>query len=151
MARSTVRVEGLRELDRALRKLPEATSKSILRKVLVEVAKPMAADMEAMAPRADGDLQAGIGYGTRLTKRQAALHRKMFKDDRAAVELFVGAGGHPQAVQQEFGNANHPAQPFVRPVWDGHKSTLVDDISKDLWTRIDKAARRLARKASRGK
>ena len=48
---------------------------------------------EAKAPVLTGALKISIGTGTKLTRRQAQQHRKMFKDDRASVEMFVGAGG----------------------------------------------------------
>lgn len=151
--KTTFKVEGLREIDAALAELPKATAKNVLRRVGRQALEPLAADMAAKAPDdpATGgmDLKRSIGVGTRLTKRQAALHRKMFKSDKASVELFAGAGGVPQATQQEFGNERHGPQPFARPAWDANKGVMLDTIKTGLWTEIDKAAKRLARKAAR--
>lgn len=148
-----VRVEGLRELDRALAELPKATGKNVLRRVLRKVGEPMAADMKAKAPDDPGtggnDLRSSIGVGTRLSKRQAKLHRKMFKNDRASVEMFVGAGPVPHAHLQEFGTAHHGPQPFARPSWDAGKGRALETVKTELATEIDKAAKRLARKAAR--
>ncbi len=147
--KTTVKIDGLRELDSALADLPRATGKNVLRRTLRKVAEPMAAQMKALAPVDEGDLRDGIGVGTRLTRRQRSLHRKMFKDDKASVEMFVGAGGHPQAHLREFGGDGNPPQPFGRPTWDQHKGQLVDKIGSEMMTEIDKAAKRLARKTAR--
>lgn len=147
--KTTFHIEGLRDCDRALGELPKATRKNVLRRVLRKRAAPMAGTMKALAPVDKSDLKDGIGVGTRLTRRQASLHRKMFKDDRASVEMFVGAGGHPQAHLREWGSDGHPPHPFARPAWDAHQRPILEGIKDDLWREIDMAARRLARKAAR--
>lgn len=151
--KTTVRIDGLRELEQALSELPRATGKNVLRRVLRKAAEPMAADMKARAPDDPNtggmDLKNSIGIGSRLSKRQASIHRKMFRDDKASVEIFVGAGPVPHAHLQEFGTAHHGPQPFARPAWDGHQKSILESIKTDLGTEIDKAAKRLARKAAR--
>lgn len=149
MAKTTVHVEGLRELDAALGELPKATGKNVLRRVLRKAAQPIADQAQAKAPIQTGALQISIGVGTKLTRRQSRLHRKMFRDDKASVEMFVGAGGLAQATQQEFGNENHGPQPFMRPAWDGNKDRALEIIKSDLGEEIMKAAKRLAKKQAR--
>jgi HK97 gp10 family phage protein len=144
-----VRVEGLRELEAALKELPKATGKRVLRNSLRKAAEPIARDAAARAPVDDGTLRDSIGVGTRLTKRQAGLHRKMFRDDRASVEMFVGAGGLAQATQMEFGNFKDSPQPYMRPAWDGNKMQALETIKTELWNEIQKAAARHARKMAR--
>lgn len=151
--KTTFKVEGLKELDAALAELPRATGKNVLRRVARKSLEPLAADMKARAPddpKTGGmDLKNSIGVGTRLTKRQAKLHRKMFRDDKASVEAFAGAGNVPHAHLQEFGAAHHGPQPFARPAYDAWKGTAVPNIATDLAAEIDKAAKRLQRKAAR--
>lgn len=148
-----VRIDGLKELDRALGELPKATGKNVLRRVLRKRAEPIAEDMRAKAPddpRTSGnDLRGSIGVGTKLSKRQAKLHRKMFKNDKASVEMFVGAGPVPHAHLQEFGTSRHGPQAFARPAWDAGKGPLLEGLKDDLWQEIQKAAQRLARKTAR--
>jgi len=146
-----VKVTGLREVEKALADLPKSTGKNVLRRVLKKRAQPTADAMSAGAPRLSGQLSDSAAVGTKLTKRQASLHRKMFKSDKAAVEMFVGMGGLAQATQQEFGNEHHGPQPFARPAWDATKGAMLDGIADDLWTEINKAAARLAKKAAKGK
>lgn len=144
-----VKVEGLRELDDALAELPKVTAKNTLRRTARKVAQPMADDMRSRAPAREGALRNSIGVGTKLTRRQQSQHRKMFKDDRAAVEVFIGAGGLPQAITQEFGTFFHAPQSFARPAWDAGKDTMLASIKTELWTEISKAAQRNARKMAR--
>jgi HK97 gp10 family phage protein len=149
----TVKIEGLRELDAALAELPKSTGKAVLRRVLKARAEPIASAMRGMAPddpaTGGNDLRSSIGVGTKLSRRQAGLHRKMFRDDKASVEMFVGAGPVPHAHLQEFGTSRHGPQAFARPAWDSGKGAILDGIAEDLWSEISKSAARLARKAAR--
>lgn len=151
MAKTTVSIDGLRELDAALGQLPKATGKAVLRRTLKKAGQPIANDAEAKAPRLTGALQISIGVGTKLTRRQSKLHRKMFKDDKASAEVFVGAGGLAQATQTEFGNSHQAAEPYMRPAWDGNKDQALEIIKSELGAEIMKAAQRLAKRAARGK
>ena len=147
----TVKVEGLRELDRALGQLPKSTGKAVLRRTLTKAGQPIADAAEAKVPVLTGALQISIGVGTKLTRRQSKLHRKLFKSDKASAEVFVGAGGLAQATQVEFGNEHQAAEPYMRPAWDGNKDKALDIIATELGAEIMKAAQRLAKKAARGK
>ena len=153
MAREAVKIEGLRELEAALADLPKATGKNVLKRVLLNRGQPIADAMRSMAPddpaTGGNDLRSSIAVGTKLSSRQAGLHRKMFKDDKAAVEVFVGAGPLPQAHLQEFGTVHHGPQPFARPAWDEGQSAVLDGIAADLWAEIEKAAKRLAKKRAK--
>lgn len=52
----TVKIEGLSELKAALEELPKATTKSVMRKVLIARAKPIAEAAKALAPVRQGAL-----------------------------------------------------------------------------------------------
>lgn len=138
------RVEGLSELEEALKELPKATGKNVLRRVLLKAGQPIADAAAARAPRFKGKLQMSIGTGTKLSRRQKKMHVA-----ESTVEVFVGAGALVQAITQEFGTVNHPAQPFMRPAWDGGKNNAFASLRDDLEAEIEKARARLARKAAR--
>jgi hypothetical protein len=109
--------------------------------------------MHDLAPRGDtasDDLADSITIGTKLSKRQAGLHRKMFRDDRAAVEMFVGPGPDSAAWNQEFGNVNHGPQPFARPAFDAEAQPTLDRLGPILWAEIHKSFQRAAAKAAKG-
>lgn len=149
-----VKIEGLRELEAALSQLPKATGKNVLRRVLKARAEPMARMAASIAPDDPGtsgarDLASSIAVSTKLSPRQRRQHRKMFRNDKASVEMFVGAGPLPHPHLQEFGTSKMGAQPFMRPSWDASKGPMLEGLKDDLWSEIAKAAARLAKKAAK--
>lgn len=142
--RPTFKIDGLRELQAGLAELKKPTQTNVLKRALMKAGAPVERDAETRAPELRGHLRRGIGIGTKLTRRQKALHRKESK-----VEVHIGAGGHPQAHLQEFGTAHHAPQPFMRPAWDNNKMRVLHSIRNDLATEIEKARQRAARKAAR--
>src|SRR5690625_171258 len=121
-----VRVLGLSQLEHGLSELPRATGKSVLRRVLRQRGEPIAERARNLAPVDEGVLKDSIGISTKLSRSQRRKRRK-----RAAVEMFVGPGGHPQAITQEFGTFFHPPQPFMRPAWAAEKGSILEDLSGD--------------------
>ena len=142
----TMKVEGLSEVKAALRQLPDATAKTVMRRVLRKRAEPVAEAARQLVPIDSGALKNSIVVSTKLTRRQKGRHRKVDRDD---VEVFVGPGADPAAHLQEFGSSQHPAQPFMRPAWDRTKDDLLAGVGADMWAEIEKAAARLAKKAAK--
>jgi HK97 gp10 family phage protein len=143
-------IEGLKDLEAAFKELENVNQrKASARRAMKKAAQPIADDAARLAPREFGTLSESIKVGTVLSKRQRALHRKMFRDDRAAVEMFVGAGPLSSAHNQEFGNEHNPPQPFMRPALDSNAQRYLETIGKELWADIDKTAKRAANKATR--
>lgn len=148
----TFKLSGFKEMDAALTDLSRSAGKAVVRRSLISAAEPMARMMRARAPKGENhDLSESIDVSTKLSKRQARLHRKMFRDERAAVEVFVGPGQDPAAHNQEFGNVNHGPQAFVRPVWDADLQPFFDRLKVEMWDEINKTAARAERKALRAK
>lgn len=143
----TFSIEGLRETEAALAELPKATAKNAGRRALRAGAQPMLDDFQSRAPRLSGHLVETAGISTKLSRRQKAQHKS--QEDRDNVEMFIGAGPNPQAVQQEFGNENHPANPSLIPAFENNKRRSVTIIGDALWKEIRRAAERLARKTAR--
>lgn len=147
---TTVKLTGFKELDDALKTLTKAAGKGAMRRALKKAAQPIADAANAAAPVGPtGEYAKSFSYSTKLNKRQGGIHRKMFRDDKASVEGFVGTND-PAGVQQEFGNENHGPQPALRPAWDGGKMQVLDDLGRELWIEIEKTAARAARKAAKG-
>lgn len=148
MARVIVKIEGLKELDKALGELPRSTAKGVLRRVLTDAGEITAKAARGLAPVEEHHLYESIDVSTKLSRRQAGLHRS--QGGRAFQEMFVGTN-NPAGVQQEFGNSRHGPQPFMRPAWDGTKTAVLDRIANSLWGEIAKTAARVAKRAARGK
>lgn len=161
----TIKVEGLTELKAALDELPKATARNVQRRVLLNRAQPIVAAAKAKVPVRTGNLRDAIrATTTRPRGHKAASSRAFAKvrgmggsvaEARAAageagassVEVFIGPAGRlPQAGQQEWGNRNHPPHAYLRPAWDEGKEALQAGIKADLWTEIQKAAARRAKK-----
>ena len=138
-----VKVEGLKELEKALLQLPRATARNVGFRTLLKAGKPMADLWQRLAPKFKGHLKRSGGIGTRLTSRQAKQHPK-----RDPVEVYIGPN-NPAGVFQEFGTQDHVAQPFMRPAWDQEKKPTLDRIVSILKSEIAKSAARAARKAAR--
>ncbi len=147
MAARTVKVEGLRELDRALGELPKATARAALQRTLKKAAQPVKAAMKAKAPKLTHDLEESIVDGTKLTRRQA---RMVKKDGKDFATRHVGSS-NPAAIPQEFGTFKESAQPFARPAWAATQDEALDIIKRELGGEIMKSARRLAIKQTRGR
>lgn len=140
----TVPVDGLRDLDQALGQLKESTAKGVLRRVGRKALEPFDEAWRINAPTLSHALQESGGVGSKLSRAQrAAVERDSF------VEVFAGPGPVPQAVQQEFGNENHPPQPFVRPAWDATKDEALEIVKAELGGEIQRTADRAARRAAK--
>jgi len=142
----TVKIEGLSELKTAIEQLPKATGKSVMQKVLMARAKTIAAAAKSLVPVESGELRDSIVASTRLSKSQA----REAKEAASYVEVYAGAGPLPHAHLVEFGSVHNQPQPYMRPAWDNHKGALLDAIKEDLWSEIQKAVDKLARKGVRG-
>lgn len=141
-----VKIEGLKEVQTALRELPNATAKSIVRRILKKRGEPIAEAARAKVPIDQGDLKNSITVSTKLSKSQRKKHRKPDKND---IEVYIGPGPLPAAHLQEFGTRKQSAQPFMRPAWDSERGNVLNGIREDLWAEIRKAAERLAKKAAK--
>lgn len=138
----TVKFEGGAALDQALGELKESTAKNVLRRTGRAALEPFDAEWRARAPHFTGHLEKSGGVGSRLTKSQRAEHER-----ESFVEVFAGPGPNPQAVQQEFGNINHPPQPFMRPAWEAKKDEVLQSVADNLGAAIAASAKRAAARA----
>lgn len=152
--KTTVKVEGLRELDAALGELPKATARNTLVRVGKKRLQPIADRANQLAPddpNTPGGLHTSFVVSTKLNKRQASMKRREIRKgitDKNFAEVHAGTND-PAGVQQEFGNQNHGPQPMLRPAWDEGKGGLLPGLGQDLWDEIEKSAKRLAARAAR--
>lgn len=165
----TVRLEGLRELERELARLANpATRRASARRAGVAALQPMAELARSLAPREQGDLADGIAVGTRVSganagraafsnvlrqggTRQAAVEamRNVQRETASQVFVYMGPGRHPQAITQEFGTSFHPPQPFMRPAWDQDSRAALERLGALLWADIERSVARAERRAQR--
>ncbi|WP_180901943.1 HK97-gp10 family putative phage morphogenesis protein [Martelella soudanensis] len=143
---SKTKVEGGRDLDKALMELSKAAGKAAVRRALMKAGEPIAEAGAAAAPVGPtGNLNKSYGVGTKLTQRQAKMARRETKNH---VEVHVGPND-PAAIQTEFGNEHQAAEPHLRPAWDGNKHQALEIVKIELGKEIDKSVARAAKRAAR--
>ncbi|AHE57428.1 HK97 gp10 family phage protein [Sphingomonas sanxanigenens] len=132
-----MRVQVDESIARRLRSMRGALNKRAMMKIMRPHLEPLAQDMKARVRRRTGELYDSIGVGTRLNPAQQAAHVPI-----ARVEMFVGAGPLPQAIQEEWGNFHQQAHPFVAPAFDAGAQRAVDGIAMDGLVRLEQLARK---------
>lgn len=137
-----VKVEGLRDVERALLGMKTATAKGVVRRVLLSRAKMFADDMRPRVDVDKGALRDSIGVGTKLTRRQSKLNRK-----GSPLEVYAGAGGLTQAITEEFGTVNQTPDPAARPAWDATQRPMLNGLVDDFKAEIAKTAARVRKRA----
>lgn len=147
--KTTVRVDGLRELDAMLGELPKAAAKGVLRRVGIKALQPMAETARGLAPddpaTGGNDLRNSITVGTRLNKRQSGMARK--DEGKAFVTVHMGPTvGH--GLLQEYGTVNHPPQAFMRPAFSQDAPGAIDIVATELRGEIEKTVARRAKRAA---
>lgn len=168
MARRVVTVRGFRELDKALGELPKSVSKPLLTRVAKRALEPMRAKAEALAPKAKapytigrfakgtlrtvfpGRLRDSLVIGAKRTRRA-----RKAREPKRGVKLAMGVGSGNGALWygalDEFGTVDTPAQPFMRPAWDGEAEGALEIIKDELGSEIAAAAKRHAGKLARAR
>lgn len=150
---TVVRLEGFRELERALAELPKATGKNVLRRVGRGALEPMADVAAARAPVRTGKLAYSISVSEKATPR-ATWNKGRFRAlPSTGIVMAMGpgkfAGVLNYATFDEFGTVDTPAFAFMRAAWDGGAVKALDYIKDNLKIEIDKSAAKLARKRAR--
>jgi HK97 gp10 family phage protein len=148
-----IKLEGFKELDRALGQLPKATAKNVLKRVLMKAADPVDEAASNAAPQDTGKLERSVIAGTRLTKSQrgagARLTAEGFRSDaKNYVEVHIGTS-LSRAMFTEFGTFKDPPQAWFRGAWEQTKGQALDIIKSELGTEIERAAKRYAKKLGR--
>lgn len=159
MARTVVRIDGIRELEAALADLGKATGKNVLRRVARKMLAPLEADAKASVATSSTDTGAlgeSIGITSRLKRGQRTKG-----EGRSSIEMHVGTGV-PHGHLVEFGTGERfqkngksvgasPAEPFMRPAWDAHKGDMPEEFGRLVWPEIEASARRQAKKLAKVK
>ena len=158
--RNAVRVEGLQELETAMKELTAATRRNVGRRTLAKAARPFLDRARQLAP--DGDPSAP---GLKESLVVAARMDPRYRDEPAGpgeVVRWIGPAGAPHAHLVEFGTGPRrhrsgkyvgvmPPKPFLRPAWDATKGLVLDRIATILADEIEKSVARARRKAARAK
>lgn len=161
MARQTFKIEGFRELERALvEDLPKATARNILNRTAEKSMKRIENKMAQLAPY-DPDDRDGDGKHlneTMKTQRVTAKRaRGQAKFDRSTgVQVMTGPApegkrARANAGWQEDGTVEMSPNAYARPAADSEGEATVRRVRDTLAEEINKAKARIARKLARGR
>lgn len=127
---ASVRIEGMDELQKKLRRLPDNLKKKTLMKAMRMGAKPIRDAAQAKAPRRKSLPRRTTGKPLYMTIKVTAARRRR---GHSEVSLRVGpTKGGAHGILQELGTVHHAAQPFMRPAFDAHKDESVKIIAGEL-------------------
>ena len=159
MARvETVRIEGLAQLDRALRELPDRVANRGLRASVYAGAKVIRDEARAQAPKAAQSLGTKQPSAGTLKRSVIMKHiRELSGGGRRTFYVLVRQGkkyrnqGKRGNLSQdawywrfvEFGTRKMAARPFLRPALESRRRQAVDAIKQRLTQRIEIEARAL--------
>lgn len=170
--KTSIRIDGLRELDAALGQLPKAAARRTLLRVLTKAGQVIADRAAELAPDdprtgspdlhtsmlVTGKLKNPVGAsefaqvmksgGTRAEAGRAMADARRAAPGGSFAVMFVG----PDAKQfhahlQEFGTVNHGPQPFMRPAFEQKSGEALEIIKNTLGDEIAKTAARIAKRA----
>jgi hypothetical protein len=156
----TFKIEGFAELEKALAtELPKATARNAMRRAAIESMEPMRERMSQLAPFDPNDRDED-GQHLRDTMRtqspKAKLARALGTSRDAGVVVLtgpapVGKRARSNAGWQEFGTVKMGAKSYARVAADSEAPVVFSRIKDALTEQVDKAKKRIARKAAKAR
>jgi HK97 gp10 family phage protein len=155
---ATVKLEGFKELEKALAELPKATGKNVLRRIAKAALESMADAAAAKAPADQGPLSFSISVSEKRTRRAKGGGARLVggkwrsaasEGIEVAMGPAAGLGTLYYATHVEFGTVDAPAQPYMRPAWDAGAEKALDFVKDNLGNEVAKAAARVTKKRAK--
>ena len=120
MSNTFVRLDGVEELERAVRRVSEAVQGRALEAAVAAGADVLVHGMETRAPRQHGDLEMSI-----------IKHPSKVTSERAVFDVGPAKLGF-HGMFQELGTFDMAPQPFMRPTFDEDGDMAVKVVSNEL-------------------
>ena len=156
MTTSLIKVEGLKELEKALHQLPAKLAQKHLRRGVARMGKVVRDAIRARAPVKTGQLKRNIvhvrsrrlsGNGRETYNVLVRTKRKKYADNRA--NRRAGKVGKSYTVEGdayywkylEFGSSKISARPFMRPGFEASKTQALEAMQKLLKESLDELAK----------
>ncbi len=150
-------VQGLRELQARLAKLPEKVEQKILKQATLKAAENVANVARAKAPVDTGLLVSEIGVKNRLSKRNRTIGAQVSVGKPAFYARFLefghrmgkrvrGGGKKYRELVALVNNARPfvPARPFLRPAADETKDQNIEIIKREIADKLESVAKQKA-------
>lgn len=166
----SLKLEGLKDLNKALKQLDGKLATKINRRALAGAAQVVRKEMRLQAPRDQGTLYKELRYKIKKSKEKTGFSGSVGPTEKVfyARYLEYGTSAHDipapmvgrgrnrrkNKAAVSFGGAvfsrvSHPGQrptPFLRPAYMSSRLRALQEMKKRLWSDIKKEATR-ARKA----
>ena len=156
----SVRIEGLAELARALRELPERVAKNGLRVSVYAGAKVIRDEARLRAPKAAQSL--GLGQPPPGTLKRSVIMKQVPELSSQTRQTFFVLVRHGKKYRNqgkkgnlsqdawywrflEFGTRKMRARPFLRPALEAKRREAVQAMKERLAERIEREAKALKR------
>jgi HK97 gp10 family phage protein len=153
-----MKIDGLKQLDEALKQLPIELQKKELRAAVAKSSTIVKNEILAKAPVDTGRLRDNVyrAYakdksdsgrstyvvGIRFGKKKRYVNDKRNRKLNRAGKSYLTAGEAFYWTFIEFGTKKMPARPFLRPAFEAKKMEVIDSIKQSL----TKAIKRIANK-----
>lgn len=146
-----MKITGIKELTRALDKLPDELRKGADRRVLAAGAKPIVKAARAKAAKSSGLLRKSIGQNVKKMKGEYTARIGPRKGMgamvvRNGVQVYSNPTQYAHLV--EYGTSHSAPQPFVRPAVESSKSEVVAAMAAGLDKHLTSAVRRIRSRKS---
>jgi HK97 gp10 family phage protein len=146
----TIKLEGIGEVDKALKALEDEFGDKLARsKVLIpavrEAMKPVLQQARANAPKDSGDLTRSLIVEARRPNSRDRRSKYITQTDTVIAAVTTASGkklakmgikSDARAIAQEFGTAHNPAQPYLRPALEANAQETVSRLAAILARRI---------------
>lgn len=146
----TIKLEGIGEVDQALKALEDEFGDKLARsKVLVpavrEAMRPVLEQARANAPKDSGDLMRSLIVEARRPTMRDRRSKYVTQTDTVIAAVTTASGkklakmgikSDARAIAQEFGTARNPAQPYLRPALEANAQSTVTRLAEILARRI---------------
>jgi HK97 gp10 family phage protein len=158
----TVKVEGFKELQAALNKLPQEIQGRPLKSAVSFAAKSMVDEVKSRVPVGDTGILKSAVYRYRSRRNSAKGRETYFVGIRAGKAQYKDTAHNRSRGRVgksyktageafywrflEFGTAKMGAKPFLRPAFEAHKSKAVEIIKQRLGKAIQTQAKKLAKR-----
>lgn len=141
---ANIQIKGLKEVSQKLKKLPKNIRNRHVGKALRAGGKLVRDEARLHAPVATGLVRKNVAMRTSTGARAGRN-----ADVKVRIGIISDKTGRETGTDafywrfHEFGTSKMPAQPFLRPAFEGKKGQVLNTIVRQLRTGIRKEARRV--------
>jgi hypothetical protein len=161
MARQVFKTTGFKELERALaEELPKATARNVLVRTATKSIEPLRVRMSQNAPYDPLDRDGDGKHLKETMKTQQVTAKRARGQARfsrsTGVQVMTGPApegkrARANAGWQEDGTVEMAPNAYARPAADSEGEATVQRVRDTLADEVDKAKKRIARKAAKGR